>query len=158
LLLGGVLVLSVTIATSRLGTRLATGLPLWALVGVHVFRLPLELAMHGLAERGIMPVQMSYSGRNFDIVTGITAPIVAWLVWRGIGGNWLVIAWNLLGLGLLMNIVAVAIASTPPFAAFGPDRLNIFVMVTPFVWLPAVMVVAALAGHLVILRVRKTTR
>jgi hypothetical protein len=152
LLMAGVLLLSIAIAAGSLGRRLASHIPLWALVLVHVFRVPLEIAMHRLAERGIMPVQMSYAGRNFDIVTGITALIVAVLVWRGIGGRRLVLAWNLLGLALLVNIVTVAILSTPPFARFGPDRVNVFVMVTPFVWLPAVLVVAALAGHLIIFR------
>jgi hypothetical protein len=35
---------------------------------------------------------------------------------------------------------------------FGDDRLNVFVVYPPFVWLPAVLVLAALAGHLIILR------
>ena len=61
-------------------------------------------------------------------------------------------AWNVLGLGLLVNVVTVAILSTPAIRAFGDDRLNVFVTYTPFVWLPAVMVAAALAGHLVIFR------
>jgi hypothetical protein len=30
--------------------------------------------------------------------------------------------------------------------------VNVFVMLTPFVWLPAVMVLAALAGQIVIFR------
>jgi len=150
-LVAGVIVLSVVIALSPLGRRLAS-LPLWVLVAVQGFRLPLELAMHRLAERGIMPEQMSYSGRNFDIVTGITALVVAALVWRGLAGPGLVRLWNLMGLALLANIVTVAIISTPRFAAFGPDRVNVFVMVTPFVWLPAVLVLAALAGHLLIFR------
>jgi hypothetical protein len=38
----------------------------------------------------------------------------------------------------------------PRFAAFGPDRLNVFIAYSPFVWLPAVLVLAALTGHLVI--------
>jgi len=53
---------------------------------------------------------------------------------------------------LLTNIVVVAILSTPKFAAFGPDRLNVFVFYPPFVWLPAVLVLAALAGHLIVFR------
>ena len=61
-------------------------------------------------------------------------------------------AWNVGGLILLVNIVAVAILSTPTFAAFGPDRLNVFVFYPPFVWLPAVLVLAALAGHLIVFR------
>jgi hypothetical protein len=108
--------------------------------------------MHALYERGIMPVQMSYSGLNFDIVTGATAIVVAVLVKMGYGGRWLIAAWNVLGLALLVNVVTVAIASTPLFTAFGEDRVVTFVAYPPFVWLPAVMVVAALAGHLVIFR------
>jgi hypothetical protein len=60
---------------------------------------------------------------------------------------------------LLANIVTIAVASTPVFAAFGPDRLNTFVFHPPFVWLPAVMVLAALTGHLIVWRaVSRMTR
>jgi small-conductance mechanosensitive channel len=151
LLVVAIIALGASIAFSRLGARLAH-LPLWALVGVQAFRLPLELAMHALVSRGIMPEQMSYSGRNFDVVTGATAILVAGLVAAGVAGRRLVLAWNVLGLVLLVNIVVVAILSTPRIAAFGPDRLNTFVTYPPFVWLPTVLVLAALAGHLVIFR------
>jgi hypothetical protein len=60
--------------------------------------------------------------------------------------------WNVLGLALLVNVVSVAIASMPLIRAFGDDRVVTFVTYPPFVWLPAVMVLAALAGHLVIFR------
>lgn len=147
-----ILVIAAAIAWSPLGQRLARFIPLWALIGVQAFRLPLELAMHAMHTRGVMPEQMSYSGLNFDIVTGAMATVVAALVWSGRGSRWLVAAWNVLGLILLTNIVTVAILSTPRFRYFGDRALNTFVMDTPFVWLPAVMVLAALAGHLVIFR------
>jgi len=147
------------LAAGRVGGRLAASIPLWVLVGVQGFRLPLEIAMHRMAERGIMPDQMSYSGRNFDIVTGITALVVAALVASGRAGRGLVTVWNVVGLALLLNIIAVAVLSTPFFAYFGPDRLNVWVTYPPFVWLPAVMVLAALAGHLIIFRaVSRTPR
>jgi hypothetical protein len=152
LLLLAIVGLALTIAFTPYGTRLVLGLPVWTLIAIQGFRLPLELAMHGMYERGIMPVQMSFSGRNFDIVTGITAIIVAWLVATGRAGRRVALAWNILGLALLINIVGVAILSTPRFQFFGPDRLNVWVMYAPFVWLPAVMVLAALAGHLLIFR------
>jgi hypothetical protein len=63
-----------------------------------------------------------------------------------------VAAWNVMGLVLLANVVIVAILATPRFAYFGEDNLNVWVTYPPFVWLPAVMVLAALAGHLVIFR------
>jgi hypothetical protein len=146
------MVLAFLVAFSRYGSRLAMGVPLWALVAVQGFRLPLELAMHGMYVRDIMPEQMSYSGRNFDVLTGATAIVVAALVRRSRAPRWLVAAWNVAGLALLINIVTIAIISTPRFAYFGADRLNIWVTYPPFVWLPTVMVVAALAGHLLIFR------
>jgi len=45
-----------------------------------------------------------------------------------------------------------AILGTPRFQYFGPDRQNTWVTYPPYVWLPAVMVLAALAGHLIIFR------
>ena len=146
-----VFLLAFAIAFSGVGARLAA-LPVWTLVAVQSFRFPLELAMHRMYERGITPAQMSYSGRNFDIITGITAIAVAALVWSGRGGLRLVAVWNVLGLGLLLNVIGVAILSMPRFAFFGPDRLNVWVAYPPFVWLPAVMVLAALAGHLIVFR------
>jgi hypothetical protein len=148
----GLVAIALILAFGGVGRRIAHHIPLWALVAIQSFRLPLELAMHALSERGIMPAQMSYSGRNFDIITGATAVVTAILLRTGYGGRRLVVAWNVLGLVLLVNVVAVAIASMPLFKAFGDDRVVTFVTYPPFVWLPAVMVLAALAGHLVIFR------
>ena len=152
ILVAAIVILAIRIALTGYGHRLALGLPLWTLIAVQAFRFPLELAMHALYERGIMPEQMSYSGRNFDVLTGITAIAVAVLVQRGLAGLRTVLAWNILGLALLINIVVTAILSTPLFRYFGDDRLNVFVTYPPFVWLPAVMVLSALAGHLLIFR------
>ena len=153
-LLLSVLALGPIIARSAVGERLSRGLPLAALVGLQSFRLPLELLMHRAAENGVMPVQMSYEGLNFDIVTGLTAALLA--VWLHIGRppRAVVLAWNILGLALLANIVTVAVLSTPVFAAFGssPDRLNTFVTEAPFVLLPSVLVLTAWAGHLIVFK------
>jgi hypothetical protein len=153
-LVAGVLILAVAISSGSYGRRLALGLPLWILVGIQGFRLPLEIAMHAMYERGAMPVQMTYSGRNFDVVTGATALMVAALVWTGRAGRGVVLAWNILGLALLVNIMIIAVLSTPRFMYWGPGAraVNFFVAYPPFVWLPAVMVLAALAGHLLIFR------
>ena len=147
-----IVLLGLLMAFTRFGTRLVDGLPLAALVGVQAFRFPLELLMHRAYSEGVMPYQMSYSGWNFDIVTGLTALPVAWAIHRGIGGRRLAVAWNALGALLLLNIVIIAVVSTPVVGLFGPDLLNTFVMFPPFVWLPAVMVLMAFAGHLLVAR------
>ena len=147
-----VAVIGIGVAWSPLGSLLVRGLPLWALVGFQVFRFPLELLMHRAYVEGVMPIQMSYSGQNFDIVTGITAGALGLWLGRREVPRWVVAAWNALGLVLLVNIVTIAIVSTPVFAAFGKDRLNVFVTYFPFVWLPAILVTAALMGHVLVWR------
>jgi hypothetical protein len=142
-----ILVLGFLLARSAVGDRLARGVSLAGLVGIQAFRLPLELLMHRAHVEGLMPGQMSYSGLNFDIVTGITALALA--VWLRVGQppRAVVVGWNILGVALLANIITIAVVSTPLFAAFGstPDRLNTFVTRPPFVLLPTVMVLAAWA-------------
>jgi hypothetical protein len=145
-------ILGVAVPLSPVGTLLVRGLPLWFLVGFQVFRFPLELLMHRAYVEGVMPVQMSYSGRNYDIVTGITAGVLGvWLARRPVR-RWVVMSWNILGFVLLANIVTIAIVSTPVFGWFGRERLNTFVTYPPFVWLPAILVTAALMGHILVWR------
>src|ERR1041385_8660187 len=96
------------VSRSALGSRLALDLPLAALVGFQSFRVAVELLMHRASLEGLMPVQMSYSGRNFDIVTGLTAiPVALWVARRN--SPRLVLAWNVLGTALLANILVVAL-------------------------------------------------
>lgn len=90
---------------------------------------PLELVMHRAYLEGVMLVQMSYSGQNYDIVTGITAGALALWPGRREVSRWIVAAWNMLGFALLMNIVTIAVASTPLFAWFGKERVNAFVTI-----------------------------
>ncbi|HEU4580255.1 MAG TPA: hypothetical protein VFS67_18495 [Polyangiaceae bacterium] len=150
-LTAGCIALWVIIAASRVG-RAVAALPVAALIAFHVFRLPLELMMHAAASAGVMPHQMSYSGWNFDIVTGVTALLVAPLAAFGGVTRSALLAWNALGSVLLLVIVLVAIASSPPWLAFGAERANTWVAYAPFVWLPTVLVPAAAAGHVVLWR------
>jgi hypothetical protein len=146
-------VVAVSLACSRVGARLAAGLPLWVLVGAQSFRLPLELLMHRVATEGVMPPQMSYSGFNFDILTGITALLVAAAVAQGWSGRRAVAAWNVLGSALLLNVLVLAFISTPlPIRVFMNEPANVWITHAPFVWLPTVMVSSAIVGHIVVLR------
>jgi hypothetical protein len=150
------LVVTVLVARSSLGRSLADGLPLALLVGFQGFRVPVEIMLHRAAEQGVIGWQMSWSGLNFDVVSGIAgAGLGLWLWQRGEDQpppRVLLWAYNLMGLALLTTIVTIAVLSMPtPFRAFdGPP--NVFVASVPFVWLPTVMVMAALLGHLLLFR------
>jgi hypothetical protein len=149
-----VLAIAIGLALSPAGKRIAFGLPLAALVGYQGFRVLVELVMHRAYVEGLMPVQMSYSGRNFDIVTGLTALLLgAWLLTGERQSRGLIFAWNTLGLALLTNVVGVALLSAPtPLRVFTNEPANIWITHAPWVWLPAVMVLAALCGHVLVYR------
>lgn len=149
-----ILIGAIWLASSKIGKRVALETPLWMLIGLQAFRLPLELLMHRAASEGVMPVQMSYSGYNFDIVTGATALVLSLALLKLQLPRAIVWLWNIMGFALLVTVVSIAIASFPLFAAFGTsaDKLNTWVTYVPFVWLPAILVPIALWGHIVIAR------
>jgi hypothetical protein len=149
-----VLILPFALGFSQLGTAVSRSAPLAWLVGFHAFRLPLELVMHSAAREGVMPVQMTFTGYNFDILTGVSAVCVAALLALGRAPRWLVLAWNVLGSVLLCAIIVIAITSLPLIHAFGsaPSELNTWVAYFPFVWLPVGPVSAAIFGHILLWR------
>ena len=144
-------VMTLALAWSPFGRRFADKLPFVALIGFQAFRLPLELIMHRAVVAGIMPNVMSYTGYNFDIVTGATALPLALYAWRRPLPRWLIALWNATGQILLFVVAGVALAASPIFRAFGDDQLNVWVTEFPYVWI-AVMVAAALFGHVVTMR------
>jgi len=94
---------------------------------------------------------MTFEGRNWDILTGISAVPVAWLAARGRIPRGGILAWNLLGVGLLVNIVTIAMLSMPT-ALQRFTTPNTFVTGAPYVWLPTFLVQAAWFGHLLVFR------
>lgn len=154
LLLLGVTVLTVAIVLSPIGARLAAGIGLGAVVAFQAFRVPVELLLHRLYVEGVVPVQMTYEGRNFDVITGMSGLALGlWLLRRKPVPRGVVLLWNLLGLALLVNIVAIAVVSTPvPFRRFLDSPPHTLPSTFPFIWLPSFLVQVALASHLLVFR------
>jgi hypothetical protein len=97
---------------------------------------------------------MTFEGRNFDIISGISAPLIYYFgfVKKAIKRQW-IIGWNFLCLALLANIVTTAILSAPfPFQQLAFNQPNIAIFYFPFVWLPAFVVPVVLLAHLVSIR------
>jgi hypothetical protein len=121
---------------------------------LHAIRIPVEISLYYLFVAKVIPQEMTFEGRNFDIIAGITAPIIYYF---GYVKNSLpkpvLIVWNIICLGLLFNIVAVAVLSaTTPLQQFGFNQPNIAIAHFPFNWLACVIVPLVLLGHLVCLR------
>jgi hypothetical protein len=144
---------TVLLALTRFGQALTEAIPLAVIVGYQAFRFPLELVLHRLYTEGVIPEQMTYTGQNFDIATGIAAIAVAAGIYMDRCPRWLIGLWNIVGLALLFNIVAVAVLSSPvPFRYFTTGPANLLPSSFPYVWLPTFLVQAALFGHLLVFR------
>ena len=124
------------------------------IISLQVFRVVVEILLWLLFIQNLLPVQMTFEGRNFDILAGISAPVVAYF---GVARNqWpriVLIVWNVLSLALLINIVTIAILSFPtPFRYFMNEPTNTIVATFPFVWLPGFLVPLAYGLHFLSLR------
>lgn len=128
------------------------GAPQVVLVGLQTFRFLVELLIHRAVLEGVAPPQMTWpwlgsAGLNPDILTALTAPLVVVGIKRGWVGRRGLLAWNALGLTCLTTVVSVAVLSMPtPFQQLTPD--NVWVGYAPYIWLPSLMVTAALWLHL----------
>lgn len=125
-------------------------LPLKVLTLLSVIRIPVELVLLWLFQGALVPESMTFEGRNFDILSGITAPVVYFLAFRGGKPNRpLLIVWNLLALVLLFNIVITAILAFPSVNPNLPQALqNRGVTFFPYVWLPTIIVPIVFFSHL----------
>ena len=123
--------------------------PVSWLVYLQTFRVVVEVVLWLVFVAQVAPVQMTFEGRNFDILVGLTAPLAAYFWFqRELKVGWGVF-WNIFGLGMLLNIVITAILSVPtPFRVFWNEPANTFVTNVPFIWLPGFVVPVALALHI----------
>jgi len=120
----------------------------------HVIRIPVELVLFWLFVHKSIPEAMTFEGRNFDILSGLSAPLIYYV---GFVKNKLsrsvLVAWNFACLALLLNVVIAAILSLPVrFQQFGFEQPNIALGYFPFVLLPACLVPLAIFSNLAAIR------
>jgi len=125
-------------------------LPLVVLTAIHIVRIPVELVLSWLYGQGVIPQVMTFHGWNFDIISGILAVLVTFAAFRGGRVNTrMLVAFNVLGLLLLANIVTIAILSLQsPLQKLAFEQPNRAVLYFPYIWLPAMIVPVVLFAHL----------
>ncbi|PCJ59182.1 MAG: hypothetical protein COA79_10800 [Planctomycetota bacterium] len=140
---------------SKFGQDGISKISLYTLLGLQSFRLPLEIIMHEASNKNIMPDELSFSGYNFDIITGLTALIIFIFYQFGFTISKRILwAWNIWGSLCLLAIFIIAITTSPIVRLFGDDprHLNTWVLYFPYVWLPVVLVTIAISSHIIIWR------
>lgn len=151
--LPAILTIVVLFATAK-GRQFIDSLPLKNLTYLNIVRIPVEIVLYWLFLNKAIPGLMTFEGRNFDILAGISAPFIAYFGFtkQKIGRTGILV-WNFICLALLLNIVINALFSTPsPLQRFAFDQPNIAVLNFPFSWLPTCIVPIVLFGHLTAIR------
>jgi hypothetical protein len=125
------------------------------LVGLQSFRIPVEFLMAELAARKLLAIEMTFYGRNFDILIGATAVILA--IWLRQDGEeslrFIVLGWNAMGLCLVTAVVAQGMLSVPyPFQLLHLSVPTFVIASFPVIWLLTVLVPIAYLLHLVSIR------
>lgn len=152
------ILLMITLFATSKGRQYIDGLDTKALTILHIVRIPVELVLFWLFVQKAVPELMTFEGRNFDILSGISAPFIYYFGFvKKQLSNKIMLLWNIICLGLLINIVVNALFSAPfPFQKFAFEQPNIAVLYFPFNWLPSIVVPLVLFSHLVVIRqVRK---
>lgn len=141
-------------AFSKKGMQLLKVVPPHWLVYMQSFRIVVELLLLFAFVAGRLPAQMTFEGRNFDVVTGVLALLVGWLLAREKKyASKLAVAFNIVGMLLLLNILVIAVLSMPtPLRYFMNEPSNTLVAQFPFILLPGVLVPIAYTLHIFSLR------
>lgn len=154
LLIAPAIVLIIVLFITPKGRAFIDSLSLDKLTLLHIIRIPVEIVLFWLFLQKTIPQLMTFEGRNFDILAGITAPIIYYLVFvKQSMSRKTLLFWNFVCLALLLNIVINAILSAPlPFQQFAFEQPNIAILYFPFNLLPSVVVPLVLFAHLVVIR------
>jgi hypothetical protein len=116
---------------------------------MHIIRVPMEIVLYFLFVCGTIPELMTFAGRNFDIIAGLTAPLIAYVILKGKIGRITLLAWNIACLILIVSVLLNGLLSAEfPFQQFAFDQPNRAVMYFPYILLPGIVVPLVVYSHL----------
>ncbi len=139
---------------TKSGLSFIDNLPLINITYLSTIRIFVEIVLYWLFIHKAVPKLMTFEGRNFDIIAGITAPFIAYFGFKAEKiSNKFILYWNVIALLLLLNILVIGILSAPSvIQVFSFLQPNIAVLHFPFVWLPSFIVPLIFFCHLVSIR------
>jgi hypothetical protein len=118
------------------------------------FRIFVELLIHAIYKKGLGPVETTYEGYNFDIVSGITAILLARAYSKRLVSKKLVILWNIFGLLLLVNIVTIfnTLILKPRLWGYSETPIHPDFATMPYLLIAGVFMPVAVFMHILCIR------
>ena len=152
----------IALMSTAWGKAFVNRLDLRTLTLFHLVRIPVEIVLVWLFTHKAIPQLMTFEGRNFDIFSGLSAPLVYYFGFFGNRPNktWLLV-WNFVCLALVVNVAISGLLSAPtPLQQFAFHQPNIAIGYFPFNLLPSCLVPLVMLAHLASIRqlLRQKTR
>jgi len=118
------------------------------IIAIQAYRIMPEIMILFFIADRVLPDFMSFTGRNFDIVTALSAVPVAFLFAKRKIKPGIAILWNLAGITILAVTVINGLLSTVQLNVIHGNVPNTAVLTWPGVYLPSVFVVIAFTLHI----------
>jgi len=115
---------------------------------IQSFRIAVELLIYSAFIDGFFPQRVTFEGLNYDILMGIIALPMAFLVFRGIAKRKAILAFNIIGL-MVLGLTGYAFVSSFYFSDFVLGSAEIALVQVPFIFLPAVLLPFAVFYHVI---------
>ena len=152
-MMGPAVVMMIIMFVTKSGKSYIDQLDLRKLTLLHIIRLPVEIVLMLLAIYKTIPEALTFEGRNFDIIMGLTALPMVWLIFTRGKSKKILLWWNILGVVLLLNVVIHGVLSLPlPFQQFAFDQPNTAMLYAPYNLLPGVIVPIVMFSQLAAIR------
>ncbi|HXB08893.1 MAG TPA: alpha/beta hydrolase [Puia sp.] len=133
--------------------------PQW-LIYLQSFRILVEIVLWLLVRKGLLPVQLSFEGRNFDIVTGLLAfPVGYYCFVKKTWPSTIALLFNIGGLFMLLNAITISTLSMPtPLRVFQNQPDSSLLTKFPLIYLPGLLVPLAYTLHILSLQQWRISR
>lgn len=143
---------TIFIVTSRKSFLAAIDvLPNYWPVYIQSFRIVVELLFYGALLQGVLIEKFTFVGQNYDILVGLSAPAMGFLVQRNVVQRSGILIWNFASLAVL-GFTIYTILSTFYFSDFVPNEQNLRFGEMPYVLIPGILAPFAIFYHVVSLR------
>jgi hypothetical protein len=153
-------IVGIGFVTSPAGAAVLARTSAATLLGLQSFRLVVELVLWALALQGRLSPLLTFEGRNFDVLVGLTALPMAWLCFaRHAWPPAAAAVWNVAGIVILVATVLHFVLSAPsPLQRIHTEPPTTIVATLPYIWLPGFLVPLAWTLHVASLRTPRARR
>ena len=125
--------------------------PPYVPVYLQSFRILVEFLIYGAFLQGVFPERATFSGINYDIIVGASAPVVGFLIQRGKISYKGLLVWNVIAISIL-TVTVYAFISTYYFTDYIAVVRNTDFTKLPYLLLAAVLLPVAVFLHIFSIR------